>query len=132
MSVRDEAPGPMSEVSIVPDQPLQTDKKQRPMPAGRRFQPGKSGNPKGRPKLHDEFKQATQRFLESAEYRESLKVRVLEGKAPHMELYLHHYVYGKPADRVDIGQPKPFVVLHRAVPVGQDPLALEGEVGVGE
>lgn len=37
-------------------------------------------------------------FFQSQEYRENLISRILKGKAAHMELLLHHMVYGKPKE----------------------------------
>ena len=37
-------------------------------------------------------------FFESEEYRESLRSRINKGKAAHMEVLLHHMVWGKPKE----------------------------------
>jgi len=37
-------------------------------------------------------------FFMSADYRSNLKDRILKGKAAHMEILLHHIVYGKPKE----------------------------------
>ena len=37
-------------------------------------------------------------FFMSPEYRENLKARIFKGKAAHMEILLHHMVYGKPKE----------------------------------
>lgn len=71
------------------------------------FRQGTSGNPTGRPKgaknkASRELKEFWREFFDSADYRESLKLRVSRGKAPHMELALHHYVFGKPKDTVQV------------------------------
>ena len=42
------------------------------------------------------------RFFTSEEYRNSLKDRMLNGKAGHMEVLLHHVVYGKPRETLEL------------------------------
>ncbi len=37
-------------------------------------------------------------FFSSASYRDALKRRILSGRAPHMEVMLHHMTYGKPKE----------------------------------
>lgn len=37
-------------------------------------------------------------FFSSKEYRDNLKDRILDGKAAHMEVLLHHMTYGKPKE----------------------------------
>lgn len=37
-------------------------------------------------------------FFSSNEYRENLKLRIVAGEAAHMEVLLHHMVYGKPKE----------------------------------
>ena len=39
---------------------------------------------------------------EDLEYVKNLKLRLREGKAPHMEVLLTHYYSGKPAERIKI------------------------------
>ena len=41
-------------------------------------------------------------IVNGAEYLEGLDARVKAGKAPHMELLLWHYRFGKPKERVEI------------------------------
>lgn len=38
------------------------------------------------------------RFFSSTEYRDNLKLRIIAGEAGHMEVLLHHMVYGKPKE----------------------------------
>jgi hypothetical protein len=64
-----------------------------------RFQKGQGGRPKGIPnKATREIKEASRLIVEDEAYTVSLKTRLLEGKAPHMETLLFHYAYGKPKD----------------------------------
>lgn len=57
------------------------------------------GRPKGSPnKATAEIRQHAKQLVEDPAYRASLKVRLEEGKAPHMETLLHHYAYGKPVE----------------------------------
>ena len=39
-----------------------------------------------------------EQFFISADYREGLKARINKGKAAHMEILLHHMVWGKPKE----------------------------------
>lgn len=44
-------------------------------------------------------------FFMSVDYRENLKQRILKGKAAHMEILLHHMVYGKPKETLALQAP---------------------------
>ena len=58
-----------------------------------------------------EIKGFAQRFLSSQDYLKSAEKRVLDGKAPHLEVLWHHYGYGKPKETLQVdGQIPPFVV----------------------
>jgi hypothetical protein len=62
---------------------------------------GGPGRPKGLPnKTTREVAEAARNLVESPEYQRSLRKRLIEGKAPHMEPILFYYAYGKPVDRV--------------------------------
>ena len=64
---------------------------------------GSPGRPKGR--LDDktlEIKAYAREFLASPAYVKSVEERILEGKAPHMELFLAQHAYGKPKDVVEV------------------------------
>lgn len=63
---------------------------------------GGPGRPKGQPnKATAEIRDAARAIVEDKDYAESLKKRVIAGKAPHMETLLFHYAYGKPKDVTD-------------------------------
>lgn len=66
---------------------------------GRPFRNGNpgGGRPKGVPnKTTQEIKEFARSVLMSDRYRRSLVQRIETGKAPHMEVLLHHYAFGKP------------------------------------
>lgn len=64
------------------------------------FKKGEGGRPKGIPnKATREIATAAHALLSDKKYLASLKVRLEEGKAPHMETLLHHYAYGKPTEK---------------------------------
>jgi hypothetical protein len=80
------------------------------------------GRPKGTPKTGGrqkgtrnkttvEIREAAQKLLHDGAYQKSLRTRLLAGKAPHMEQLLHHYAYGKPVERHEVGQPGDFSKL---------------------
>jgi len=64
------------------------------------FEPGQpktGGRREGTPnRATAEFKGFWQQFLSSTEYRDSLKRRMLDGKADHMERYVAELLYGRP------------------------------------
>jgi hypothetical protein len=72
------------------------------------FQPGKSGNPAGRPrgipnKITVEIRQLALELVNNPDYRECFKQRLLKGKlAPAVEAMLWHYAFGKPKDELDL------------------------------
>jgi hypothetical protein len=69
---------------------------------GRPFTTGNpgGGRPKGaRNKATLEIKEFARNFLMSDRYRRTLERRILAGTAPHMEVLLHHYAFGKPTDK---------------------------------
>lgn len=61
------------------------------------------GRPKGsRNKTSLEIEALAKNLLESPEYRQSLKKRLIEGKAQAIEQILYYYAYGKPVDRIEL------------------------------
>lgn len=65
-------------------------------------QPKFAGRRKGTPnRATAEFKGFWQQFLASTEYRDSLKRRMLDGKADHMERYVAELLYGRPRQDVN-------------------------------
>ena len=78
---------------------------------GRPFSTGNpgGGRPKGAPnKATREIKEFARDFLTSDRYRKTLERRIVAGKAPQMEVLLHHYAFGKPmAKYVEPAPPAP-------------------------
>ena len=65
--------------------------------------PNPGGRPKGsRNKTSLEIAAVARQLIESREYKKSLKQRLIDGKAPHMEPILFYYAYGKPVDRIQL------------------------------
>ena len=70
------------------------------------------GRVKGVPnRTTHEIKQFAVRFLGSDAYVENAKHRVIQGKAPHLEVLWHHYAYGKPKETVHLQSEIPAFVL---------------------
>ncbi|UVT20111.1 MAG: hypothetical protein H8K03_20420 [Nitrospira sp.] len=67
-----------------------------------------------------EFKEFWQEFFESEAYRESLKERVLEGKADHMERYAAELLYGRPRQEISMEDNSPRIFINRML-VGERP-----------
>jgi hypothetical protein len=58
-----------------------------------------------------EIREASRVLLEDPEYLASLRQRLRDGKAPHMETLLHFYAYGKPRETVEqTGPPQQMVI----------------------
>ena len=66
------------------------------------------GRPKGLPNIATrEHKEFCKQFLESPEYRKSAMVRMLKGKAPHLESLALGYAYGQPKRELEITAKRP-------------------------
>jgi mRNA-degrading endonuclease YafQ of YafQ-DinJ toxin-antitoxin module len=63
------------------------------------------GGPGRRKGSTNQFSKDVKAFAEglfkSPEYVKSLTKRILEGRAPHMEVLLYHYLFGKPKETVE-------------------------------
>ena len=78
------------------------------------FKPGKSGNPKGRPKgvpnkATQEVKEIARALVDDQAYRDMLKLRLQNGTAPPaIEVLMWHYARGKPKETLavegDVGE----------------------------
>ena len=79
------------------------------------FEPGQpkiGGRREGIPnRATAEFKGFWQQFLASTEYRDSLKRRMLDGKADHMERYVAELLYGRPRQEIDMNADKSLTIL---------------------
>ena len=76
------------------------------------FQPGQSGNPKGRAKgacnkITIEIKALATAIVENVAYRKKLAARLKAGTAGAMEPLLWHYAYGKPKETVVLEDSRP-------------------------
>jgi hypothetical protein len=61
------------------------------------------GRPKGLPnKATQDAREFAQKFIDDQDYRESLRRRVISGRAPHMEQLIWTYRYGKPRETLDV------------------------------
>ena len=70
---------------------------------GRPFQKGEGGRKPGSPnKKTIAFKEFWGEWLESEEYRRKLQERINRSKAPHMETYFAHQIWGKVPDTVNV------------------------------
>ena len=70
---------------------------------GKRFVKGdpRAGRPKGRENNATiEIREAAKAIVSRPEYLEKLKERLDAGKAPHMEVLLFSYAFGRPKDQV--------------------------------
>ncbi len=80
------------------------------------FQPGKSGNPQGRPvgaknRTTIEAREAAARIVDDPTYREQLRQRMIDGSAGAMETLLWIYAKGKPVEHVAPDGPSTFARL---------------------
>ncbi len=82
------------------------------------FEPGQpktGGRREGTPnRATAEFKGFWQQFLSSTEYRDSLKRRMLDGKADHMERYVAELLHGRPRHEISVkGDQSLTVIVNR-------------------
>jgi hypothetical protein len=72
---------------------------------------GGPGRPKGLPnKIGREQREFLKSVLESEEYRESLRRRLIRGDT-QLEVMAHHYLIGKPKDTLAIEKMPPMLVV---------------------
>jgi hypothetical protein len=71
-----------------------------------------------------EMKEFALGLLEDPDYQEKLRSRILNGEAPHMEVLLHHYTYGKPKTVLDVNDNRITVIVNREPAVEDRPPAL--------
>lgn len=82
--------------------------------------PGGPGRPKGsQNKSKTAIAEFMREVLESPEYRESFKLRMLNGSInPSVEALAYHYAYGKPTETIDLGSrdDRPVRIVHEYHP----------------
>jgi hypothetical protein len=62
-----------------------------------------AGRPKGATNVASrEIKDVARRILEDAAYQARLVTRLRAGRAPHVEVLLFHYAFGKPVERHEV------------------------------
>jgi hypothetical protein len=75
------------------------------------------GRAKGAPNRGTvEMKAFALALLEDPDYQQKLRARIVNGQAPHMEVLLHHFVYGKPKTVLDVND-KSLTVIIRDPPL---------------
>lgn len=61
------------------------------------------GRPKGLPnKATRQIKEFGEKLFKSREYRDSITKRILDGRAPAVEIHLMNLTFGKPKEQVEI------------------------------
>jgi hypothetical protein len=78
------------------------------MANGRKTGGRRAGTPN---KATRKIRNAARRLLEDPAYLRSVRARLLEGKAPQLEVLLHHYAYGKPKESVEQTGPPQHIVV---------------------
>jgi hypothetical protein len=63
---------------------------------------GRAGRKPGPNKSTIEIRAAAKLLVEDELYRKNLLARITLGEAPHMEVLLWHYAYGKPKDLMEV------------------------------
>lgn len=82
-----------------------------------KFAPGNPGRPRGaKNKSTREIQAFSRELLEDPAYVKSLRERLKDGKAPHMETLLSHYAYGKPKDTLIVEDAPPLMVIDTLTP----------------
>src|SRR5262249_7339401 len=80
------------------------------------------GRPKGsRNKATIEVRDFAWQLIEEPAYQERLRQRVIEGKAPQMEMLLFKYAYGQPVGHHEVNAEVTAVGLTRSAPMGPAP-----------
>src|SRR5262245_61590818 len=80
------------------------------------------GRPKGsRNKATIEVRDFARQLIEDPAYQERLRQRVIEGKAPQMEMLLFKYAYGQPVGHHEVNAEVTAVGLTRSAPMGPAP-----------
>jgi hypothetical protein len=73
-----------------------------PFPGRKPGTPKTGGRVKGVPnKITREIRVMAGRIVNDSDYRRELKIRLRDGKAPHMETLLWQYAYGKPKETIE-------------------------------
>ena len=87
---------------------------------------GKAGRPPGSVnKATARVRTVAQLIVEDEEYLKMLKLRIKSGDAPHMEILMWHYAYGKPKDNIEVsGEVQIGRVVREIVIPKRDPVAL--------
>ena len=69
-----------------------------------------------------DIKEFARELLESPEYQESLKKRILKGKTPPVEVLLHYYVYGRPKNELEVNKRSINVIVDRSAGRTEEPV----------
>jgi hypothetical protein len=92
-------------------------------PVGRRFQPGQSGNPGGRPKVDMDFRDRCRGFMEREGWALlEADARTNTNRGAQARELIAAYAYGKPKQGVEVSSPDggPVAVTYISVPGAVD------------